>query len=68
MDKKIQLIEIDPKGKYILAIQHADMDFVKLITQELRDWWDSDQPFIVLYSTGEEEIKLYKAKKDATEE
>lgn len=46
----LQVIRIDPEGRYIICIEGIKMSVSALehLNIRLRDWWDSDRKFCVL--------------------
>ena len=54
MSEPIQVIKIDPSGRYVLLLEErvplAQLERMSII---LRDWWNSHEPFIIINAGGD---------------
>ncbi len=65
MNKNIQTIKIDEDGKYLIIVEDTDnIKDLQRLSQVLREWWNSNEKFLVLSPFGEAKIRLERMEKD----
>ncbi len=47
--KQITEIRIDPKSRYIFQLRNVTTEEAKAFKEQLKGWWESDQPFIIVF-------------------